>query len=183
MTLAGHVGSYTEKFNAENAALRVAGVKALAVEMDVKLPASGKRNDSDIARTAESVLSWTTYFSPENLKVKVEGGWITLSGEVQWDFQRQALIGAVRHLLGVTGVTDSIVIKPDVSATLVKSDIEASLKRRAKADAQKISVHVLGGDVTLTGEVNSWSEKNLARNSAWGTPGVRNVVDNMTVSY
>jgi len=183
VTLAGHVSNYTEKSNAERAAQRVAGVKALAVEMDVKLAGSSKRNDADIARSAENVLQWATYLSPDNIKVKVEGGWITLSGDVEWDYQRQTTIDAVRHLSGVTGVSDQIAIKPKVSSTLVKSDIEAALRRRARTDAQKISVEVRGSDVTLTGSVHSWSERDLARDSAWGTPGVRNVVDKMTVSY
>jgi osmotically-inducible protein OsmY len=183
VTLAGHVSSYTEKSNAERAAQRVAGVKALAVEMDVKLAGSSKRNDADIARSAENVLQWATYLSPDSIKVKVQGGWITLSGEVEWAYQRQTTIDAVRHLSGVTGVSDQIAIKPKVSSTLVKSDIEAALRRRARTDAQKISVEVQGSDVTLTGSVHSWSERDLARDSAWGTPGVRNVVDKMTVSY
>jgi osmotically-inducible protein OsmY len=183
VTLAGHVTNFTEKFNAERAAQRVAGVKALVVEMDVKLAGTSKRTDADIASSVENVLQWAMYFSPESVKVKVEGGWITLSGDVEWDYQRQTAIGAVRHLSGVTGVSDQIAIKPKVSSTLVKSDIEAALKRRARTDAQKISVEVQGSDVTLTGSVHSWSERDLARDSAWSTPGVRNVVDKMTVSY
>lgn len=102
---------------------------------------------------------------------------------MEWEYQRATATDAVRHLAGVTGVSDAIAIKPKVSSTLVKSDIEAALKRRARTDAQKISVAVQGSDVTLTGSVHSWSERDLARDSAWGTPGVRNVVDNMTVSY
>lgn len=183
VTLAGHVNSYTEKFNAETATQRVAGVRALAVEMDVKLLGAAKRTDAEIASSVESALLWATYFSPESIKVKVEGGWITLSGEVEWNYQRQAAIYAIRHLAGVTGVSDQIAVKPKVAAALVKSDIEAALKRRARTDAQKISVEVQGGDVTLTGSVHSWSERDLARDSAWSTPGVRNVVDKMTVSY
>jgi osmotically-inducible protein OsmY len=182
-TLAGHVSSYAEKFNAERAAQRVAGVKALAVEMDVKLAGSSKRTDSDIANAAETALKSSTYFLPDCVKIKVENGRITLSGEVQWDYQRQTSVAAVRHLLGVTGVRDQIAIRPRVSSTLVKSDIEAALKRRAVTDAQEISVDVQGSDVTLTGSVHSWSERDLARDSAWSTPGVRNVVDKMTVSY
>jgi osmotically-inducible protein OsmY len=184
VTLAGHVSSYTEKFNAERATQRVAGVKALAVEMDVKFAgATAKRTDADIAQSVESVLQWATYFPSDSIKVKVEGGWITLSGDVEWDYQRQTAFDSVRHLAGVTGVSNLIAIKPSVSSTLVKSDIEAALKRRARTDAQKISVEVRGSDVTLTGAVHSWSERELARNSAWSSPGVSNVVDNMTVSY
>jgi len=183
VTLAGHVGSYAEKLNAERAAQRVAGVKALAVEMDVTLPGSSRRLDTDIARSAENVLQWTTSVPAECTKVKVENGWITLSGQVEWDFQRKAAAEAVRHLMGVTGVSDQITIKPRVSSTIVKSDIEAALKRRAQSHADGISVEVRGNDVTLTGIVNSWSERQLAVNSAWGAPGVHNVMDNMTVTF
>ena len=183
VTLAGHVSSYAEKWDAERAAQRVSGVKALAIEMDVKLSGSSKRTDADIARSAENTLQWTTYLPKDSIKVMVESGWITLSGKVDWEFQRQAAAKGVRYLMGVTGVSDQIVIKPKVSLSAVKSEIEAALKRRATADAQKISVEVQGADVTLTGKVHSWSERDLARHSAWGTPGVRNVVDNMTVGY
>ena len=119
VTLAGHVDSYAEKFNAERAAQRVAGVKAIAVEMDVKLNGTSKRNDSDIARSTQNVLQWTTYLPSDAIKVKVENGWITLSGEVEWGFQRTAATEAVRHLMGVIGVSDLITIRPKVSATLV----------------------------------------------------------------
>ena len=183
VTLAGHVSTYAEKWDAELAAQRVSGVKALAIEMDVKLAGSSKRTDADIAGSATNVLQWTSSVPKEGVKVMVESGWVTLSGEVDWAYQRQAAASAVRYLTGVTGVSDQIVIKPKVSLSAVKSDIEAALKRRAKADAQKISVEVKGGDVTLTGKVHSWAERDLATNSAWGTPGVRNVVDNMTVGY
>ena len=183
VTLAGHVSSYAEKWNAERATQRVSGVKALAIEMDVQLAGSSRRNDTDIARSAENALQWMTFFPKDRVKVMVEDGWITLSGEVDWEYQRQAAAGGVRYLMGVTGVSDQIVVKPKVSLSAVKSDIEAALKRRATADAQKISVGVRGADVTLTGTVHSWSERDLARDSAWGTPGVRNVVDNITIAY
>jgi len=183
VTLAGHVDSYAEKWNAERAAQRVSGVKALAIEMDVKLAGSSKRNDVDIARSAENALEWMTYLPDDSVKVMVEDGWITLSGEVSWEYQRQTAAGAVRYLMGVKGVSNNIAIKPKVSVSAVKSDIEAALKRRANADAQNISVDVRGNDVTLTGTVHSWSERDLARESAWGAPGVRNVVDNITVTY
>ena len=183
VTLAGHVSSYAEKWDAERAAQRVSGVKALAIEMDVKLSGSSKRNDADIAGSAENALQWMTYLPKDSVKVMVEGGWITLSGEVDWEYQRQSAAGAVRYLVGVTGVSNQIAIKPKVSVSVVKSDIEAALKRRAHADAQKISVEVRGTDVTLTGTVHSWSERDLATHSAWGTPGVRNVVNNITVTH
>jgi VCBS repeat-containing protein len=183
VTLAGHVANYDEKLNAERAAQRVAGVKALAIEMDVKLAGASKRNDSEIATSADAALHSAAYFPPNGVKVKVERGCITLSGEVEWDYQRRNSVAAVRHLLGVTAVNDQITIKPKVSSILVKADIEAALKRRARTDSREISVDVQGSDVTLTGSVHSWSDRDLARESAWGTPGVRNVVDKMTVSY
>jgi osmotically-inducible protein OsmY len=113
----------------------------------------------------------------------VEGGWITLSGTVEWEYQRHAVIDAIRLLSGVTGITNQIAIEPSVSTTVVKSDIEAALRRRARTDAQRISVDVQGSEVTLTGSVHSWSERELARDSAWNSAGVRNVVDKMTVAY
>ena len=183
VTLAGHVTNYSEKLNAERAALRVHGVKALAVEMDVTLPGTNKRSDSDIAQSANNVLRWTTYLPTDHIKVKVEHGTIALSGEVEWDYQRNGAADAVRHLQGVTGVNNQITLKPEATASVVKADIEAALKRRAHRHSEAITVEVQGSDVTLTGIVNSWEERNLARNSAWGAPGVRNVNDNMTVTF
>jgi osmotically-inducible protein OsmY len=183
VTLAGHVGSYGEKWTAERAAQRVSGVKALAIEIEVKLPGDSKRDDGDIARSAENVLEWTTYLPDDAIKVMVEDGWVTLTGSVDWDYQRQGAASTVRNLMGVTGVSDDIVVKPKVSLSAVKAEIEAALKRRATADAKDIAVAIKGNDVTLTGSVHSWAERNLARHSAWGTPGVRNVVDNITVTY
>ena len=159
------------------------GVKALAVEIDVALAGSSRRTDGDIARSAEQVLQWVSFLPPGAVKVLVEGGWITLSGDVDWAYQRQAATNAVRYLMGVTGVSDQISIKAKVSLETVKSEIEAALKRRAKTDAQNIDVEVCGNDVTLTGSVHSWSERELATLSAWSAPGVQNVWDKMTVAY
>ncbi len=183
VTLAGHVDSYAEKRDAERATQRVSGVKALAVELDINLPGGSLRHDVDIARSAENVLQWTTYLPRDCIKVMVENGWITLSGEVGLEYQKTVAADAVRYLLGVTGVTADIVVKPSVSAATIKADIQASLRRRAKADAEDILVDVDGSDVTLTGLVHSWAERELANHSAWGTPGVRNVVDRLVVSY
>jgi osmotically-inducible protein OsmY len=182
VTLAGHVDSYAEKWDAERASRRVSGVRAMTTEIDVALPGSSKRNDVDIARSAESALQWTTFLPKDSVRIIVEGGWVTLAGEVSWEYQRQSASAAVRYLMGVTGVSDQITIKAKASAVAVKSDIEAALKRHAQADAQRI-LSVKDGGVTLTGKASSWSERDLARNSAWGTPGVRNVVDNITVGY
>ena len=183
VTLAGEVGSYTEKLNAERAAQRVHGVKALAVEMKVKLSESGQRTDADIAASAKNILGWTSSLPADAVKVMIEGGWLTLSGEVEWQYQRQEAADSLRYLAGVTGVSNQITIKPSASATVVKSDIEAALKRRAAADAKAIAVEVKGSDVTLTGTVHSWAERELATRSAWGSSGVRNVVDKLNLVY
>ena len=183
VTLAGHVGSFAEKWDAERATQRVAGVKALAVEMDVKLPSLSVRTDADIARTADNALNWTTYLPAESVKVMVENGWITLSGDVDWSYQRESAGTAVRYLMGVKGVHNQIGIKPKVSSSAVKTEIEAALKRRALKDAPHISVTVHGADVTLSGTVHSWSERELATSSAWCTPGVHKVTDNITIAY
>lgn len=182
VTLAGHVSSYGEKWDAERAAQRVAGVRALAVEIDVKLGGSSQRIDADVARAAQNVLEWTTYLPKDAVKVMVENGWLTLSGDVDWGFQREAAGSAVRYLMGVKGVSNNIGIRTTVTPAAVKSDIEAALKRRAHADARNIAVDVQGANVTLSGSVHSWSERDLARDSAWGTPGVREVVDNMSIA-
>jgi osmotically-inducible protein OsmY len=181
VTLAGHVESYAEKWEAERAAQQVEGVRALAVEMDVRLPGSSKRNDVDIARTVQNALLWSTAVPMEDaVRVVVEAGHVTLSGEVAWAYQREAAVQAVRHLMGVTGVSDRILIKPSASRVAVKAEIEASLKRRAHPHAGQIAVTVHGSDVTLSGIVSGWTERDLARHSAWGTAGVDTVIDNMT---
>jgi osmotically-inducible protein OsmY len=182
VTLSGEVSSYVEKIDAERAAQRVTGVKALAVGMEVKLSAFGKRDDADIARSADNVLEWMTSASDSAIKVMVEKGWVTLSGDVDWQYQKLAAAQSIRHLMGVTGVSNQISIKPKISMSMVKTEIEAALARRAKVDAAKISVEVQGNSVTLSGAVNSWSERDSATSSAWGTPGVHNVIDKMTLA-
>jgi len=183
VTLVGHVGSYSEKLAAERAAQRVAGVRGLAIEMDVKLASSSQRNDADIAHAAENVLSWSTYVPDNNVKILVEKGWVTLTGQVRWDFERRGATDAVRNLMGVIGVSDQILIKEKVSAASLKTEIEAALKRRAHNDAQAISVDVKGSDVTLSGTVHTWGERDLANHAAWSTSGVWNVIDNISVTY
>jgi osmotically-inducible protein OsmY len=182
VTLAGQVDTYAEKWNAEHATQRVVGVKALATELKVHLKEVSFRNDGDIAGAAEKVLAWTLSLPDGGIKVMVEQGWVTLSGSVDWQYQRETAEDSIRYMLGVVGVTDLITIKPSVSAMAVKSDIEAALKRVVSADASKIEVAVLGSEVTLTGTVHNWTERETATRSAWGTPGVRNVHDQLTIA-
>ena len=158
-------------------------MKGLAVEMLVKLPGMSKRTDSDIVGTVLNVLQWTTSLPANAIEVKSENGLITLSGELEWDYQREAARDAVRYLIGVTGIRDQITIRPKAASSVVKSQIEAALKRRAQSDAERISVEVNSDNVTLSGTVHSWSERELAAGTAWASPGVRKVVDNITIAY
>lgn len=183
VTLAGHVHSFSEKWDAEQAAQRVHGVKALAVEIKVTLPGSSKRDDVDIARTIENTIEWSAYLPRDHVTVMVEGGWVTLTGEVDWSYQKQAVAAGIRGLMGVTGVSNELAIRPTISSTAVKADIEAALKRRASTNARNISVVIDGADVTLSGIVGDWSEREAAQHAAWGTPGVHRVVDNITIGY
>lgn len=183
VTLSGHVDKYAEKWAAERAAQKVTGVKALAIELDVALPGSSNRSDVDIARTAKNVLEWTTNWPKDHVKVMVEKGWVTISGEVDYEYQRQLASSSVRHLMGVTGVSNQVTIKSKLTSSTVKLDIEAALKRRALTDAQEIMVTVNGSKVTLTGVVHSWSERDMVSDSVWNTPGVTDVNDNISVAY
>lgn len=180
VTLSGHVASFAEKWDAERAARLVGGVQALTVALDVDLPGSSKRDDVDIARTVKNALLWTISVPSNDIQVVVEAGHVTLAGDVTWVFQREAAVQAVRYLMGVTGVTDQIVIKHHVTADAIQHQIEASLKRRAHQEASQIGVAVHGAEVTLTGVVPSWTDRNLACHAAWGTGGVHNVIDRMT---
>lgn len=179
VTLTGHVESFGEKWGAERAAKRVNGVRAVAIEMDVKVKDAMKRTDADMALAAVNALQWLSTIPKNAIQVSVEHGTITLAGSVAWEYQREAAVSAVRGLLGVRGILNQIVVKPKVNLTAVKNEIEAALKRRAALDAQEITVSVDGEVITLGGKVHSWAEKNLAINSAWNTPGVKSVVDKL----
>jgi osmotically-inducible protein OsmY len=179
VTLSGHVDSYAEKWNAEDAAKRVTGVKVLAIDIDVILPNSSQKSDSEIALAISNAMKVNTYHLDALVKARVEDGLVTLTGVVEWQFQKIAASNAIRYLTGVKGIFNNILVKPKVSITAVKSDIDAAINRRAQSDIQNIKVLVDGSDVTLTGKVHDWSEKNLVIDAAWAVPGVRKVVDRM----
>lgn len=183
VTLAGHVGSFTEKWQAEQAAQRVCGVKGLAVELDVNLPGMSNRTDADIARSVENTLQWQSFLPKGGVKVMVENGWVTLSGEVDWNYQRLSAANAVRNLLGVRGLTESIGIKPRAASSSIKADIEAALKRRWDSKQQDITVAVHDGDVTLSGRVQSLWDLERVRELAWNSPGVKHVKDDLSISW
>lgn len=183
VTLAGHVSSFAEKWNAEHAAQRVSGVKALAIEIDVRIAGSGSRTDGDIARLAKNILEASTLVPKDTVKIMVEGGRITLSGNVDWQYQREAAVDGVRNLFGVIGVSNQIGITPSMPSHTIKTDVEAALKRISAPSSRNVTVHVNDGVVTLTGSVNSWSDRDAASDSAWSASGVSNVVNEIDVTY
>jgi osmotically-inducible protein OsmY len=181
VTLTGRIPSYWEKVAAERAAMRVAGVKAVANQIEVRLPSSSERTDEDIARAALDALRWSVLIPPDRIKVKISKGWVTLEGSVDWQFQKTAAEKAVRKLYGVLGVTNFIDVKVSVSKAEVKAAIESALKRSAEIDANQIKVETEGDKVILRGSVRSWFEREEAERAAWRAPGVQSVDNRLSV--
>jgi len=182
VTLSGHVASYAEKIAAERIAQRVRGVRGVAQEIEVRYPNEKKDADDEIAQRAAKILEWDSSVPLDKIKVKVERGWVTLSGEVEWQFQRQAAEAAVRKLSGVSGVMNTILVRPRVDAVNVRRRIEDALKRNAELEADAIRVTVSGGKVTLEGKVRALRERNVAEQAAWAAPGVLIVEDRLAVA-
>ena len=182
VTLTGGVPNYHEKVMAERVAKRIHGVKAVANDIEVRLRGAGERTDTDIAQSALDALKWKSYVPGDRLKVTVSKGWVSLGGEVDWHYQKEAAETAVRPLLGVRGVINQIAVKPRASSAEVKSRIEAAFKRSAEMDAKKVRVETHDGKVTLRGDVRSWAERQEAERTAWAAPGVSAVENHIVVA-
>jgi len=180
VTLTGWVDSYTKKWEAEQAALRVRGVKAVANDIEIRLPIEAERPDPDIARAAVEALEWDAGVPTDKVHANVSKGWVTLEGEVEWQYQKEAAERAVRRLTGVRGVTNLLVVKPHTSPTDLKLRIEDALIRNAELDARRIQVLVAGNKAILKGTVRSWAEREAAARAAWSAPGIAEV-DNQIV--
>jgi osmotically-inducible protein OsmY len=182
VTLTGFVRSYTDKFEAEAAAKRVSGVVAIANDIEVRMPSVDERPDPEIARDAVAAIKSQLPISSEKIKVIVKNGWITLEGQVEWQYQRSTAEHAVRRIKGLKGVSNMIQLKPHAQPSEIKRKIQEAFRRNAEVDSNRIIVEADGGVVTLKGTVRSWVEREEAERAAWAAPGVVNIVDQIVVS-
>ena len=183
VTLQGYVPHFSDRWSAEEVTKRVAGVRAIANDIEVKIPKPGERSDTDIAMTAVNALKWHFALESSDVKVVVERGWVTLSGHVQHGYQKSVAEGAVRYLLGVKGVYNDIEVRPAVIATDIKEKIQSAFQRQASLDAKDIRINVDNTAVVLQGSVHSWREKDDAAIAAWAAPGVTKVENKLQVQY
>lgn len=182
VTLTGAVPSYFQKQTAERITKRVAGVRAVANDIDVQLPTAVQKTDAGIATTALNALKWSASVPDERLTISVSKGWVTLEGNVEWNYQREAAEKAVEELIGVKGVTNRISVSPHITSREVKSEIKAALHRYAELESRNIEVEAADNTITLRGSVRSWAERKEAENAAWMAPGVTQVKNEIVVS-
>ena len=157
-------------------------MKAFTTEIQVSLAGADKRDDTDIAKSEQNTLDWLFYSPEDAFKILVENGWVTLSGKVEWEFQRKLAIDAIRGLAGVVGVSNKINIQHKINSSIIKLDIKAALKRRANRDSKTIIMETNNGVVTLSGSVQSWSERALVSTTAWASSGVNSVINNIEIA-
>jgi osmotically-inducible protein OsmY len=182
VTLRGDVATYPEKFTAERVTLAVYGVKAVANDLNVRLVKGSERTDTDIAQAAANSLQWNTLLPVNRITIAVTNGLITLKGDLDWQYQKDAATRAVRDLTGVRGVANLIAVKSAVKGGDVRDKIEAAFKRSAEIDARRIDVTAQNGKVILSGNVRSWAERKEAERAAWAAPGVTQVDDRLTIT-
>jgi osmotically-inducible protein OsmY len=181
VTLSGHVGSFVEKHRAHDAAGRVKHVHAVVDELEVQLAFDHQRGDGDIAAAALERLSWDISVPRDAIGLTVEKGWVTMTGEVAWNFQREAAEHAIRPLVGVTGISNQVLIRPRVSAANISDNIMHALHRSWFFDPRTINVSADKGDIRLTGTVTSWHDRRIAAETAWSAPGATKVENDITV--
>lgn len=182
VTLSGHVAHYAERTAAERAARRVRGVKALAIELEVRLPSDRKTADDEIAARAVKILEWDSLVPDERISIEVEKGIVTLTGTVEWQYQKDEAEFDIRKLGGVKMIVNDIVVKPQVRATDVQAGIRRALERNADLDASQIIVTVRDDRVILDGKVSAWVEREIAEQAAWSAPGVSAVEDRIAIA-
>jgi osmotically-inducible protein OsmY len=183
VTLTGFVKSYAEKAAAERAARRVKGVKAIAEEIEVRLPSDTKRADDEIAARVVDILRWQVGFPADRLTAKVEKGIVTLTGDVDWQYQKADAEHVVHKLNGITDVVNQIRVAAPVYASDIKEKIQKALQSSAEIEASRITVETDGGRVVLSGKVRAWYERDIAERAAWSAPGVTEVQDHLTIEY
>ena len=181
VTLTGHVRTYAEKEAAERVVRRVKGVRGIAAEIEVRIFGPKETDDDDIARRAVRMLDWNVSVPKDSVQVRVLKGWVTLRGEVEWQYQKNAAYDAVRALGGVVGVSNLVELAPRLSAVDVKKRIEEAFQRDAEVEAEAIRIDVQGRKVTLSGKVKTWSERRAAERAAWSAPGISILEDHLTV--
>ncbi|MBV9835403.1 MAG: BON domain-containing protein [Alphaproteobacteria bacterium] len=181
VTLFGEVCSYAEKIAADSAVQQIKGVRGIKQEIQVKCPKHRECGDDQIAERVRNILAWDVSLPADMVRVTVERGWVTLSGQVAWNFQKLAAADAVRRLSGVTGITNAIAVQPCRDVTGIKDRIEAALRRTAELNARRIRVEVVGGWVRLEGSVDAWYKRGVAERAAWAASGVTSVENCLTV--